>query len=270
MATFALVHGAWHGAWCWEKLTPLLRQAGHDVVAPDLPIDDNTASFDTYADVACAAVDECSDDLILVGHSYGGLLARLFAERHPEKVGGLVLVDPVLGCEWAHPGKAQDALRVSAVKLTRVGEWLARFGVVRLASSPAVLRSGIIPKLATSHQVTEGVLSRLTAEIVKLPREIVPVFRSHWCRAKNFRALTVHLRELPSSFAELREARLDCPEVVISADNPSDEGLAEHRAIAALSARGEHVIAEGSGHWVQFDRPDLVVAAIRRVVRAAR
>jgi pimeloyl-ACP methyl ester carboxylesterase len=207
---------------------------------------------------------------VLVGHSYGGLIARLFAERHPEKVGGLVLVDPVLGCEWAHPGRAQDALRLSAVRLTRVGEWLARFGVVRLASSQTVLRSGIIPKLATSHQVTEGLLSRLTAEMVKLPREIVPVFRSHWCRAKNFRAMTVHLQELPPSFAELREARLDCPVVVISADNLSAEGLAEHRAIAALSVRGEHVIAEGSGHWVQFDRPDVVVEAIKRVVRAAR
>ena len=50
MTTFGLVHGAWHGAWCWERLTPLLRQAGHDVVAMDLPVDDNSASFDTYAD----------------------------------------------------------------------------------------------------------------------------------------------------------------------------------------------------------------------------
>lgn len=37
MATFVLVHGAWHGGWCWEKLKPLLEQAGHTVVAKDLP-----------------------------------------------------------------------------------------------------------------------------------------------------------------------------------------------------------------------------------------
>jgi len=39
MATFALVHGAWHGPWCWELLTPLLQQACHSVVAPELPTD---------------------------------------------------------------------------------------------------------------------------------------------------------------------------------------------------------------------------------------
>jgi len=38
MTTFALVHGGWHGAWCWERLAPLLQQAGHDVMAMDLPI----------------------------------------------------------------------------------------------------------------------------------------------------------------------------------------------------------------------------------------
>jgi pimeloyl-ACP methyl ester carboxylesterase len=83
MTTFALVHGAWHGAWCWEKVAPLLQEAGHDVVAMDLPIDDNTATFDTHADVVCAAVDGCSDDLILVAHSYGGMVIPLVAARRP-------------------------------------------------------------------------------------------------------------------------------------------------------------------------------------------
>ena len=51
MTMFALVHGAWHGAWCWELLTPPLQQAGHNVVAPELPSDDGSADFDAYADV---------------------------------------------------------------------------------------------------------------------------------------------------------------------------------------------------------------------------
>ena len=37
MSTFVLVHGAWHGGWCWEKLTPILEASGHRVVTPDLP-----------------------------------------------------------------------------------------------------------------------------------------------------------------------------------------------------------------------------------------
>ena len=51
VSTFALVHGAWHGAWCWERLAPALEARGHRVVAPDLPCDDPSATFPTYADV---------------------------------------------------------------------------------------------------------------------------------------------------------------------------------------------------------------------------
>jgi pimeloyl-ACP methyl ester carboxylesterase len=83
MTTFALVHGAWHGSWCWEQLTPLLQQAGHDVVAMDLPSEAGTATFDTYADVVCAALDGRGDDVVLVGHSYGGNTVPLVATRRP-------------------------------------------------------------------------------------------------------------------------------------------------------------------------------------------
>ena len=83
MTTFALVHGAFHDARCWERLTPLLEEAGHGVVAMDLPNEDNSATFDTYADVVCAALDGCSDDLIIVGHSYAGSVIPLVAARRP-------------------------------------------------------------------------------------------------------------------------------------------------------------------------------------------
>jgi len=51
MATFALVHGAWFGGWCWTPLAVRLRQMGHTVVAPDLPIDDPDADIADYAAV---------------------------------------------------------------------------------------------------------------------------------------------------------------------------------------------------------------------------
>ncbi|MDT5114650.1 MAG: hypothetical protein QOE30_389 [Mycobacterium sp.] len=83
MTTFALVHGGWHGAWCWELLTPLLEEAGHAVVAMDLPAGDGSATFDTYADVVSAAIDGCDDDVVLVGHSMNGSTAALVAARRP-------------------------------------------------------------------------------------------------------------------------------------------------------------------------------------------
>jgi pimeloyl-ACP methyl ester carboxylesterase len=83
MTTFALVHGAWHGAWCWGKVTPLLKQAGHNVVVPDLPSDDGSADFDAYADVMCSALQGRDDDVVVVGHSLGGPAATLVAARRP-------------------------------------------------------------------------------------------------------------------------------------------------------------------------------------------
>ena len=83
MATFALVHGGWHGAWCWELVTPLLESRGHDVVTMDLPCDDGSASLETYADVVCDALRGCNDDLLVVGHSFGGHTIPLVAARRP-------------------------------------------------------------------------------------------------------------------------------------------------------------------------------------------
>jgi pimeloyl-ACP methyl ester carboxylesterase len=82
VSTFALVHGAWHGAWCWERLTPELEARGHRVVAPDLPSDDPTATFITYAAVVEDAIAG-EDDVVLVGHSLAGNTVPLVAARRP-------------------------------------------------------------------------------------------------------------------------------------------------------------------------------------------
>jgi pimeloyl-ACP methyl ester carboxylesterase len=83
MTTFALVHGGFHGAWCWDQLSPLLQKDGHRVVTMELPLEDSAATFDTYADVVCAALEDCDDDVVLVGHSYGGNTIPLVAARRP-------------------------------------------------------------------------------------------------------------------------------------------------------------------------------------------
>jgi pimeloyl-ACP methyl ester carboxylesterase len=83
MATFVLVHGAWHGSWCWTALTPLLVEAGHAVLAVDLPCDDPSASFDDSADVVVRETQQASGDVVLVGHSMAGQTIPLVAELRP-------------------------------------------------------------------------------------------------------------------------------------------------------------------------------------------
>ena len=83
MTTFGLVHGAWHGAWCWENLGPELERLGHRVATVELPGDDPSASFSTYADVIVSALAEEQGDLVLVGHSMAGLTIPVAAARLP-------------------------------------------------------------------------------------------------------------------------------------------------------------------------------------------
>ena len=91
-----MVHGAWHGAWCWYKVLPLLQSAGHTVIAPDLPSlgMDRTplsqVSLDTWVEHICRVVDTASEPVVLVGHSRGGIIISEVAERRSDKIALLV------------------------------------------------------------------------------------------------------------------------------------------------------------------------------------
>jgi pimeloyl-ACP methyl ester carboxylesterase len=94
MATFALVHGAWHGSWCWDALAPELQAAGHDVVTVDLPCDEPSASFADYAGEVIRVLEGKSDDVVLVGHSMAGQTIPLVAAQRP--IRGLVYLCALL------------------------------------------------------------------------------------------------------------------------------------------------------------------------------
>jgi pimeloyl-ACP methyl ester carboxylesterase len=81
VTTFGLIHGAWHGAWCWDLLRPELERRGHDSIAADLPCDDPTAGVERYVETALATFDGVVGDLVVVGHSLGGLTAPFVAAR---------------------------------------------------------------------------------------------------------------------------------------------------------------------------------------------
>jgi Alpha/beta hydrolase family len=71
VTTFALVHGAWHGPWCWERLRPELEARGHRILAVDLPSEDPSLGSADYAAVVTRALDDFDDDVVVVGHSSG-------------------------------------------------------------------------------------------------------------------------------------------------------------------------------------------------------
>lgn len=102
MSTYVLIHGAWHGGWCWDKVVPLLEKEGHIVQAPDLPGhgSDKTPiaeiSLQTYADSVCRILDAQSQPVILLGHSMGGLVITQAAEYRPEKINTLVYLSAFL------------------------------------------------------------------------------------------------------------------------------------------------------------------------------
>ena len=99
MATFVLIHGSWHGGWCFDTLRPLLERAGHAVIAPDLPGmggDEATLAAVTLEGWAQFVARLCRNapqqPVILAGHSRGGLVISQAAEIAPEAIGTLVYI----------------------------------------------------------------------------------------------------------------------------------------------------------------------------------
>lgn len=102
MSIYVLIHGAWHGAWCWEKLVPLLESKGHTVIPPDLPGHgkDQTpldqVRLRTYADKICEIVAAQPEPVILVGHSMGGIAISQAAEQCTHNIKLLVYISAYL------------------------------------------------------------------------------------------------------------------------------------------------------------------------------
>ena len=102
MSTYVLIHGDWHGGWCWKKVIPFLHEAGHRVLAPDLPGHGNDTT--PLSDVNPLLIFQCLNDLldgevepvILVSHSSGGMLITALADQRSEKVKTLVYLSAFL------------------------------------------------------------------------------------------------------------------------------------------------------------------------------
>jgi pimeloyl-ACP methyl ester carboxylesterase len=95
VATFCLIHGAWHEPSCWDELTPELMERGHRVVVPDLPLQDPAAGFDERIAPALRTIEGVDEPLVIVGHSQGTAYSALVAATRPGAL--LVHLCPRLG-----------------------------------------------------------------------------------------------------------------------------------------------------------------------------
>ena len=207
---------------------------------------------------------------ILVGHSFGGLIARRYQQQFPKDVAGMVLVDPVVRGEWRDASEPKRRMLARGVMLSRRGALLARMGVVGFALRMLTSGSQRVPKLLARMSAGNGsgVADRLVGEVRKMPRELWPAIAQHWSQAQSFQTMADYLQSLPRSAAHLDERRSleDLPVVVLSAS----KRIPEHEHDAALSTKGVHIVVPEAGHWLQLDAPDAVVEAVGRVIAEVR
>jgi pimeloyl-ACP methyl ester carboxylesterase len=118
VATYVLIHGSGDSAFYWHLLTPELRQLGHDVVAPDLPCEDESAGLTEYADTVVEAIGDRTD-LIVVAQSSGGFTAPLVCDRLPVElmvlVAGMIPLPGEKGDDWSANTGFNEAARRSGV-----------------------------------------------------------------------------------------------------------------------------------------------------------
>ena len=151
MSTFVLIHGAGDVGWYWHRVEAELRARGHDVVAPDLPGDDDSLELVDYADAVTAAVGD-RRDLVVVGQSFGGFTAPLVAARL--RADALVFVAGMIPA----PGEAPR-------------DWWQNTGYQQAVNEQAARDGGLTgnddPRVAFYHDVPDS----LAAEAMRRDRD---------------------------------------------------------------------------------------------------
>jgi len=213
---------------------------------------------------------------VLVGHSFGGFVMRIFTARYRPDVVGLVLVEPAHPEDWVRPAPKEQIKIDRGVRLCRQGAAAARLGVSHFVAALAGLGAFTLAR-AVVKVVSRGGLARedegILAPIWRLPPKARKPLRQFWSQEKFFAALGSQIESMSLSAAETLEASAggygDLPLVTISSTDPGDYRLRQQEALARLSTRGRHIVASNSGHWIPLDQPGMVISAIRDVLADA-
>ena len=244
----------------WSEAGPMPRTAGR------------------MADELRALLDRADIEppYVMVGHSFGTIVARLFAARHRKEVVGLVLVDPAFPEDWFTPNADERRRMRRGVRLCRYGAGAARLGLAGLVTK---LAGGGPEGLATAAArfVSRRSFAREPTELLspidKLPVDARARLTWMWTQPRFFRALGSQIDSICTSAQELMSAGEllgDLPLAVVSATKPHPHHVMMQERLVAASSRGRRIVAVESGHWVPLEDPPTVVAAVRDVVETAK
>ena len=245
----------------WSEAGPLPRTAGR--IADEL-----------HALLQMAGV---SSPYVFVGHSFGGLVARVFAARHRDLVAGLVLLEPAYPADWIDPSEHSRALIERGITLCRYGNTAARLGVARAVS--VLVRIGALgPARAVARIVSRGALRSqdegVLAPVWKLPREARRVLGEMWSEPRFFEALGSQIETICESAAEAAalsdDENRDLPMIVMTADSATEHRMRSDAAFARLYPHGRQIVVPDSGHWIPLDAPQAVIEAIDEILRDVR
>ena len=161
MSTFVLVHGAWHGGWCWWKTAPLLRDAGHHVHTPSLTglgdrehlarlIPPAVLNLDLHIRDIVQLLDSADlSDVVLVGHAYAGMVITGAAELRPERIAALVYVNGV--------APADGEAMIDQLAAVRGPEFVARIQQHIADGEPFMAQPTTAPEIAQRWAITDPV-----------------------------------------------------------------------------------------------------------------
>ena len=232
MSSFLLVHGAWHGAWCWERVAPLLVRRGHAVHAVDLPghgadpTPPGRVGWDDYMERMGEAITASGEPPIVVGHSLGGVVITGAADRWPERIRALVYV-----CAFLPDGPDSFA-RVQPTSLLT--------GAVRPSADGATLELDLaVAREVFYHDCADADVARAVARL----------------RPQPARALGMTLELAPDGFGRVPRHYVECTE-----DRAID--IASQRSMHAKVPCRVHTLA--ASHSPFFSMPEALVDVLER------
>ena len=178
---------------------------------------------------------------VMVGHSLGGLIVRVFAHDYTSEVAGVVLVDSM------NPKQVTESLSNSLARMSSFQALLARVGVARLLVKVPAIAPSLGPNRAAYYPL--------------------------YIRPQSLQTTANEYKALPASGAEAAAVKSfgDLPLIVLTAKLNDNPGWPEwQNELLQLSSNSEHMFAENSGHTIQLDEPKAAVAAILKMVELVR